>query len=42
MSDEDEFFDVEDEGEDYHDAQERKCLFQVAIHQCLGNCTGVL
>ena len=26
MSDEDEFFDIEDEGEDYHDANERKCL----------------
>ena len=29
MSDEEEFFDVEDEGEDYHDANESKCLLQV-------------
>lgn len=41
MSDEDEFFDVEDEGEDYHDAHERKCLVQVAVHQSLGNFTGL-
>ena len=32
MSDEEEFFDVEDEGEDFHDANERTPIPQVAAH----------